>query len=51
MRTMNVAVLGATGMVGQILVEALLKQPFPINKLYLLASQRSAGDLKRIRVW
>jgi len=39
----NVAILGATGAVGQELLEILLERQFPINSLKLLASPRSAG--------
>ena len=41
-----VAILGATGAVGEALVEILDERNFPVSKLYLLASERSAG--KRI---
>ena len=39
----NVAVLGATGLVGQTMIEILEQRKFPIAKLYPLASKRSAG--------
>jgi len=39
----NVAVLGATGLVGQTIMELLAKRDFPIENLYPLASERSAG--------
>lgn len=39
----NVAVMGATGAVGQVLLEILAERNFPLNKLQLLASARSAG--------
>ena len=39
----DVAVLGATGLVGQTMMELLEERNFPINKLYPLASKRSAG--------
>ena len=41
----NVAVVGATGMVGQKMIEVLLERRFPFNNLKLLASARSA-DLR-----
>lgn len=41
-RKYNVAVVGATGMVGQKMIEVLLERKFPINDLKLLASARSA---------
>ncbi|MAD09480.1 MAG: aspartate-semialdehyde dehydrogenase [Pseudomonadota bacterium] len=39
----NVAVLGATGLVGQTMIEILEQRKFPVAKLYPLASKRSAG--------
>lgn len=39
----NVAVVGATGMVGQTMVEVLMERNFPIDRLKLLASARSKG--------
>jgi aspartate-semialdehyde dehydrogenase len=39
----DVAVLGATGLVGQTMIELLEERNFPINKIYPLASERSAG--------
>ncbi|NLN15733.1 MAG: aspartate-semialdehyde dehydrogenase [Firmicutes bacterium] len=43
MSNYNVAILGATGVVGQELVQILLERRFPMGKLRLLASARSAG--------
>src|SRR5690554_7126360 len=40
---LNVAVLGATGLVGKQILECLAERKFPIKQLYLLASSRSAG--------
>jgi aspartate-semialdehyde dehydrogenase len=42
-RAFDVAVLGATGLVGQHMIEILEQRGFPVNKLYPLASERSAG--------
>ena len=39
----DVAVLGATGLVGQHLIEILEQRDFPVNRLFPLASSRSAG--------
>ncbi|WP_026374698.1 aspartate-semialdehyde dehydrogenase [Aestuariibacter salexigens] len=39
----DVAVLGATGLVGQTMIDILEERKFPINRLYPLASKRSAG--------
>ena len=41
--SMNVAVLGATGAVGTELLNLLAERNFPVGKLKLLASARSAG--------
>lgn len=45
MRTCNVAVVGATGLVGREIVEVFDQRQFPIGELRLFASQRSAGEL------
>jgi len=43
MRLFNVAVVGATGAVGNEMVEILEQRKFPVGNLKLLASERSAG--------
>lgn len=43
MKTYNVAILGATGAVGQEMMNVLAERDFPLNKLRLLASKRSVG--------
>lgn len=43
MKTYNVAILGATGAVGQEMMNVLAERDFPLNKLRLLASKRSIG--------
>jgi aspartate-semialdehyde dehydrogenase len=43
MRLFNVAVVGATGLVGRTMVKVLEERSFPVNQLVLLASERSAG--------
>lgn len=43
-RPLNVAIVGATGAVGETFVAVLAERKFPINNLYLLASARSAGQ-------
>ena len=43
MSNINVAVVGATGAVGEIMLEMLAERDFPVNELYPLASERSAG--------
>ncbi|MGO0061664.1 aspartate-semialdehyde dehydrogenase [Brevibacillus fluminis] len=42
-KKVNVAVVGATGAVGQQMISLLEQRDFPINQLKLLASGRSAG--------
>ncbi|MFD1018237.1 aspartate-semialdehyde dehydrogenase [Thalassobacillus hwangdonensis] len=42
-KTYNVAVVGATGAVGQKMIQTLEERNFPINELKLLSSSRSAG--------
>lgn len=39
----NVAVVGATGMVGRKFIEVLNERNFPINEIYFFASKKSAG--------
>ena len=39
----DVAVVGATGAVGEAMLEILAQRNFPVNGVYPLASQRSAG--------
>ncbi|RWR00744.1 semialdehyde dehydrogenase [[Pantoea] beijingensis] len=43
----NIALLGATGAVGNALLELLAERQFPVGELYLLASERSAGENMR----
>ena len=51
----NVAVVGATGAVGEQMREVLEEREFPVGELRLLASERSAGQFlpfngKEVRV-
>ena len=48
MTTYKVAILGATGAVGQEMLKILMERDFPVSELHLLASARSAG--KKITV-
>lgn len=43
MRRLNVAVVGATGMVGRTFLKVLEERNFPIENLYLFASSKSKG--------
>lgn len=40
----DIAILGATGAVGETMISILEERAFPVNKLYPLGSQRSAGQ-------
>jgi len=44
MKKVNLAVVGATGMVGRTFLKVLKEKNFPIENLYLMASKRSAGS-------
>ncbi len=39
----NIAIVGATGAVGEVMIELLASRDFPVGELTLLASERSAG--------
>lgn len=41
----NVAVVGATGLVGSMMLKVLSEKNFPIDKLYLFSSKKSAGSV------
>jgi aspartate-semialdehyde dehydrogenase len=43
--TMRVAVVGATGMVGNVLLQVLREQNFPITELIPVASEKSVGNI------
>ncbi len=44
-KKVNVAVVGATGAVGETMLEILHQRKFPLGKIYALASERSAGSV------
>ena len=44
MKKVNVAVVGATGMVGRTFLKVLEERNFPFENLYVFASKKSAGD-------
>ena len=48
-KTVDVAVVGATGAVGEAMMEILEQRDFPVGKLYPLASARSAGKTVRFK--
>lgn len=49
MKQYNVAVVGATGAVGQEMIATLLRHEFPYKQLRLMASPRSAGQVIEVR--
>lgn len=49
MRSFNVAVAGATGNVGREIVSILEQRNFPVDKIHMLASSRSAGSIVTFR--
>lgn len=46
---MKVAVVGATGMVGEVMLKVLAERKFPITELLLVASERSVGKTMEYR--
>lgn len=44
-KKINIAIVGATGAVGQVMLKILAERQFPIANLYLLASTHSAGKI------
>jgi aspartate-semialdehyde dehydrogenase len=48
-RKFNVAVAGATGAVGNVMIKCLEERNFPVKNLKLLASKRSAGKKLRFK--
>jgi len=49
MKAVNVAVVGATGAVGEAMIEILESRDFPVDKLFPLASSRSVGKSVQFR--
>lgn len=43
-KTYNVAIVGATGAVGETMLSILAERKFPVGQLHVLASERSAGQ-------
>lgn len=43
-RKLNVAVVGATGAVGEMIIQVLEEREFPVAELFPLASERSVGE-------
>ncbi len=49
MKKVDVAIVGATGAVGEVMVQILAEREFPVGNLYLLASGRSEGRAMQFR--
>ena len=49
MKNVNVAVVGATGLVGRKILEILEERNFPINNIIFLASEKSEGKTIEFR--
>ncbi len=49
MNKKNIAVVGATGLVGRTILRVLEERDFPVNKLVLLSSERTAGSEIKFR--
>lgn len=43
MRSINLAVVGATGLVGEAIIKLLAERKFPVGELFVLASENTAG--------
>jgi aspartate-semialdehyde dehydrogenase len=48
-RTFDLAVVGATGLVGETMIQVLEERNFPVGRLYPLASERSVGRVVKFR--
>ena len=44
MKSLNVAVVGSTGMVGRTMLKALEQREFPVEQLIPVASEKSVGS-------
>ncbi|OGT45189.1 MAG: aspartate-semialdehyde dehydrogenase [Gammaproteobacteria bacterium RIFCSPHIGHO2_12_FULL_41_20] len=49
MKQCSVAIVGVTGLVGAATLALLEERQFPVKRLYLLASDRSAGEFREFR--
>jgi len=49
LKPVNIAVVGATGIVGSAILSILEERQFPMNELHLLASKRSKGDTREFK--
>ena len=46
---MNIAIVGATGLVGQVILEILEKFEFDLDNIYAIASKKSIGKSIKFR--
>ena len=46
---MNIAIVGATGLVGQVILEILEKLEFDLDNIYAIASKKSIGKSIKFR--
>ena len=44
MKNINIAVIGATGLVGGTIIKVLEERDFPVKDIYFLSSKKSAGS-------
>ncbi len=44
-KSLNIAIVGATGLVGEMILLLLEQRKFPVNKVYLLASEKSIDKI------
>ncbi len=49
MRNLNVGVVGATGVVGEVFLQLLEERKFPVGHLKLFASERSSGQTRKFK--
>lgn len=45
----NVAVVGATGMIGRTMISILIERDFPIDNVYFFSSKRSSGSVLKFK--
>ncbi|WP_202709306.1 aspartate-semialdehyde dehydrogenase [Sporosalibacterium faouarense] len=49
MKRINLAIVGATGMVGRTFIQVLEERDFPVNEIYFFASAKSKGQVLSFR--
>src|SRR5690606_20594812 len=48
-RKFDIAILGATGLIGETMIDILAESSVPVGELYLLATEASDGESRRFR--